>query len=76
MRFEVKGNRQITKNDYVQHSFILIVFEASFHLIFTEILWNTIKVHINRIRNRFPDYPFEIKTVRGLGYKAVKKDEW
>ena len=37
---------------------------------------NTIKVHINRIRNRFPDYPFEIKTVRGLGYKAVKKDEW
>ena len=36
---------------------------------------NTIKVHINRIRNRFPDYPFEIKTVRGLGYKAVKKDE-
>lgn len=36
---------------------------------------NTIKVHINRIRNRFPDYPFEIKTVRGLGYKAVRKDE-
>lgn len=41
----------------------------------TETDENTIKVHINRIRNRFPDYPFEIKTVRGLGYKAVKKDE-
>ncbi len=41
----------------------------------TETDENTIKVHINRIRNRFPDYPFEIVTVRGLGYKAVKKDE-
>ena len=30
--------------------------------------------HINRLRNRFYDWPeFEIQTVRGLGYRAVKK---
>ena len=52
MRFEVKGNRQISKNDYVQHPFILIVFEASFHLIFAVILWNTIKVPIIKKKNR------------------------
>lgn len=35
---------------------------------------NTVDVHINRLRNRFEMYPeFEILTVRGLGYKAVKK---
>ncbi len=34
----------------------------------------TINVHINRLRERFYDWPeFEIVTVRGLGYKAVKK---
>lgn len=34
----------------------------------------TVNVHINRLRDRFGDYPeFEIVTVRGLGYKAVKK---
>lgn len=37
---------------------------------------NTIKVHINRLRNRFESFTeFEIQTVRGLGYKAVRKDE-
>jgi two-component system, OmpR family, response regulator len=37
---------------------------------------HTINVHINRLRDRFRDWPeFEIVTVRGLGYKAVKKDE-
>lgn len=35
---------------------------------------NTINVHINRLRNRFIDYPeFEIQTIRNLGYKGVKK---
>ncbi len=35
---------------------------------------NTVNVHINRLRNRFENYPeFEIMAVRGLGYKAVKK---
>ena len=34
----------------------------------------TVDVHINRLRNRFYDWPeFEIQTVRGLGYRAVKK---
>lgn len=34
----------------------------------------TVNVHINRLRRRFEDYPeFEIVSVRGLGYKAVKK---
>lgn len=33
----------------------------------------TVNVHINRLRDRFTGYPeFEIVTVRGLGYKAVR----
>ena len=36
----------------------------------------TIDVHINRLRDKFKDNSnFEIITVRGLGYKVVKKDE-
>lgn len=36
---------------------------------------HTLNVHINRLRNRFRDWPeIEIVTVRGLGYKAVKKE--
>lgn len=35
---------------------------------------NTVNVHICRLRSRFEHYPeFEIVTVRGLGYKAVKR---
>lgn len=34
----------------------------------------TVNVHINRLREKFRDWTeFEIVTVRGLGYKAVKK---
>ena len=34
----------------------------------------TVDVHINRLRDRFKDNrDFEIQTIRGLGYKAVKK---
>ena len=37
---------------------------------------HTVNVHINRLRTRFADTTdFEIVTVRGLGYKAVKNDE-
>ncbi len=37
---------------------------------------HTVNVHINRLRTRFADTPdFEIVTVRGLGYKAVRHDE-
>lgn len=37
---------------------------------------HTLEVHISRLRDRFKDNPdFEIVTVRGLGYKAVKKYE-
>lgn len=33
----------------------------------------TVNVHINRLRKRFESYPdFEIMSVRGLGYKAVR----
>jgi len=36
----------------------------------------TINTHINRLRDRFCDCKdFEIVTIRGLGYKAVKKGE-
>ena len=35
---------------------------------------NTLNVHINRLRNRFENNAdFEIVTVRGIGFKAVKK---
>ena len=35
---------------------------------------HTLNVHINRLRDRFKDWEaFDIMTVRGLGYKAVKK---
>ena len=34
----------------------------------------TVNVHVNRLRRRFECYPeFELVSVRGLGYKAVKK---
>ena len=34
----------------------------------------TVNVHINLLRTRFYDWPeFEIQTVRGMGYRAVKK---
>lgn len=36
--------------------------------------WETVTVHIGRLRKRFEGWPeFEIVSVRGLGYKAVKK---
>ena len=34
----------------------------------------TVNVHINRLRTRFMDWPeFEIQTIRGMGYRAVRK---
>lgn len=36
--------------------------------------WETVTVHIARLRKRFEGFDeFEIESVRGLGYKAVKK---
>ena len=36
--------------------------------------WETVTVHIGRLRKRFDGWPeFEIQSVRGLGYRAVKK---
>ena len=36
--------------------------------------WETVTVHIGRLRRRFADVKeFEIESVRGLGYRAVKK---
>lgn len=43
---------------------------------FSETDERTVNTHINRLRDRFSDCSdFEIVTVRGLGYKAVKKVE-
>lgn len=40
----------------------------------TETTDATVNVHINRLRKRFEHYPeFEIVTIRGLGYKVVRK---
>lgn len=37
--------------------------------------WETVTVHIGRLRKRFEDWKeFEIVSVRGLGYKAVKHE--
>lgn len=36
--------------------------------------WETVTVHVARLRKRFADWPeFEIESVRGLGYRAVKR---
>ncbi len=36
--------------------------------------WETVTVHIGRLRKKFESYPeFSIESVRGLGYKAVKR---
>ena len=36
--------------------------------------WETVTIHVGRLRKRFQDWPeFTIESVRGLGYKAVKK---
>ncbi len=36
--------------------------------------WETVTVHIGRLRKRFENWPeFDIDSVRGLGYKAVRK---
>lgn len=43
---------------------------------FSETDERTVNTHINRLRDKFADCDdFEIVTVRGLGYKAVKKVE-
>lgn len=69
--------------------FLLFKLVASPNRIFTRIqimdeVWgvgseadsHTLDVHISRLRDRFKDNPdFEIVTVRGLGYKAVKRNE-
>lgn len=40
----------------------------------TDTGWETVTVHVGRLRRRFQDWPeFEIQSVRGLGYRAVKK---
>lgn len=37
--------------------------------------WETVTVHIGRLRKRFEGWDeFEIQSVRGLGYRAVKKE--
>ena len=36
----------------------------------------TVNVHINRLRTRFLEWPeFQIETVRGLGYRAVYRED-
>ena len=38
--------------------------------------WETVTVHVGRLRKRFEGWQeFDIESVRGLGYKAVKKYE-
>lgn len=40
----------------------------------TDTGWETVTVHIGRLRKKFENWPeFSIESVRGIGYKAVKK---
>jgi len=40
----------------------------------SETKWETVTVHVGRLRKRFEGWnEFEIESVRGLGYKAVKR---
>ncbi len=40
----------------------------------TDTGWETVTVHIGRLRKRFENWSeFEIESIRGLGYKAVKR---
>ncbi len=81
-----KGNERIT---LPQKEFYLLYKLLSYpDIIFTRMqlmdeIWGmdsesddrTINVHINRLRERFYGWPeFEIVTVRGLGYKAVRRE--
>lgn len=80
-----RGSEMIT---LPQKEFVLLFKLLSYpNMIFTRLqlmdeIWgpdsqtddHTLNVHINRLRERFRDFPeFEIVTVRGLGYKAVRK---
>ena len=40
----------------------------------SEVGWETVTVHIARLRKRFEGWnEFSIESIRGVGYKAVKK---
>lgn len=80
--------RELDKQTLPQKEFYLLYKLLSYpERIFTRIqlmdeIWGmesestdtTVNVHINRLRKRFDSYPeFELVSVRGLGYKAVRK---
>lgn len=84
--YTVKGNGEVI--ELPQKEFLLLYKLLSYPgKIFTRIQlmdeiwgtdsdtgWETVTVHIGRLRKRFEDWQeFEIESVRGLGYKAVKK---
>ncbi len=84
--YTVKGNGEVI--ELPQKEFLLLYKLLSYPgKIFTRIQlmdeiwgtdsdtgWETVTVHIGRLRKRFEGWQeFEIESVRGLGYKAVKK---
>lgn len=84
--FTVSGHGQVI--ELPQKEFLLLYKLLSYpNKIFTRIqlmddVWGydsdagteTLTVHIGRLRKRFDGWPeFEIESIRGLGYKAVKK---
>lgn len=59
---------------YENKIFTRVALMDEFWGIYTESEERTIDTHINRLRDKFKNNPdFEIVTIRGLGYKAVKK---
>ena len=86
--YTVKGHGEVV--ELPQKEFLLLYKLLSFpNKIFTRIqlmdeIWGvdcetdveTVTVHVGRIRKRFAEWgDFEIVSIRGLGYKAVKKHE-
>ena len=84
--YTVKGNGEVI--ELPQKEFLLLYKLLSYPgKIFTRIQlmdeiwgtdsdtgWETVTVHIGRLRKRFEGWQeFEIESVRGLGYKAVKR---
>ena len=64
----------VADDDKNTRKLIGAVLEAEGYTVSSDTGWETGTVHVGRLRKRFEGWPeFEIQSVRGLGYKAVKK---
>ncbi len=84
--FSVTGGKEVTELPSKEFQLLFLLLSYPNKILTKEVIldnvWgyttesdeNTVRTHINRLRNKFDGYPeFEIVTVRGIGYKAVIK---